>query len=254
MVEAHPYHFADNKYKLASLANANPNPLSVKDANGGVPAADKHAVVINEYGYLWLNRDGTPTTLTEKFYLNLLGTNSTTVQRRQLYARYTAAETEFWRSHRQAAAVMHFTALGYSRPDGQTSDHWIDIKKLTWEPEFYRYVRDSFAPLGVMIDTWAEDYPPGKQQDFPVVIINDLESPWKGDVQLRILRDNKAVAAQTLPAEVAGFGTTHLTFTTTIPEQSGSYQVEATLPGPVRSLRDFTVLTQEQMGAPHKPR
>ena len=105
-------------------------------------------IIINEYGWLWLNRDGTPTTLTQKLYTNLLGPKSTTAQRRHLYARYLAAETEFWRCHRACAGVLHFCALGYSRPDGQTSDHWLDVEKLTWEPEFYNYVRDAFAPVG----------------------------------------------------------------------------------------------------------
>ena len=51
---------------------------------------------------------------------------------------------------------MHFTTLGYSRPDGQTSDHWTKggVAKLQWEPEFYQYVRDAFAPVGMMIDFW----------------------------------------------------------------------------------------------------
>ena len=53
-----------------NLATANPQ------AGDG-----KHAVVINEYGWLWLNRDGTPTTLTRQLYENLLGTRSTTAQR-----------------------------------------------------------------------------------------------------------------------------------------------------------------------------
>jgi beta-galactosidase len=248
--ESHPYHFQNSNFKLADLARADPIPQGSALRNDG-----KHAVVINEYGWLWLNRDGTPTTLTEKLYQNLLGTNSTTAQRRHLYARYTAAETEFWRSHRTAAAVMHFTALGYSRPDGQTSDHWLDIRKLEWEPEFYRYVRDAFAPVGLMIDAWAEDYAPGKKQEFPVVVVNDLNEPWKGDVRFRILRNGKVVSGQELPAEVAGFGTARLVFTATIPEQPGNYQAEAILPktpaGPVRSLRDFAVLTTEQRAARH---
>ena len=117
VLEQHPYHFQDPNYKLSQLATADPAPWGQK-GNG-------HGVIINEYGWLWLNRDGTPTTLTEKLYQNLLGTNSTTEERRQLYARYTAAETEFWRAHRTAAAVMHFTTLGYAHPDGQTSDHWL---------------------------------------------------------------------------------------------------------------------------------
>ena len=31
-----------------------------------------------------------------------------------MQATYIAAETEFWRVHRKAAAVMHFTTLGYA--------------------------------------------------------------------------------------------------------------------------------------------
>ena len=75
----------------------------------------KNAVILNEYGWLWLNRDGTPTTLTKDLYRNLLGPHSSTAERRHLYARYLAAETEFWRAHRSCAAVMHFCGLGYSR-------------------------------------------------------------------------------------------------------------------------------------------
>ena len=51
---------------------------------------------------------------------------------------------------------MHFTTLGYSRPDGQTCDHWTKggVARLQWEPEFYRYVRDAFAPVSLMVDYW----------------------------------------------------------------------------------------------------
>ena len=239
--EAHPYHFQNPNFILANLASADPVPQGNAIHNDG-----KHAVVITEYGWLWLNRDGTPTTLTQKLYQNLLGTDSTTAQRRDLYARYIAAETEFWRSHHTAAAVMHFTALGYSRPDGQTSDHWLDVKSLVWEPAFYRYVRDAFAPVGLMIDAWAEAYAPGRPQAFPVAAINDLDEPWKGDIRFRILRDGKVIAEQTRPAEVAGLGTSRLVFTIAIPEQPGNYQAEAVLlatpTGQVRSLRDFAVM------------
>ena len=53
-----------------------------------------------------------------------------------LHARYVAALTEFWRCHREAAAVMHFCGLGYSRPGdkprpegGATCDDFIDIEE-----------------------------------------------------------------------------------------------------------------------------
>jgi hypothetical protein len=196
MLEQHPYHFNDPHFRLANLANSNPQ---AGDGN--------HAVVINEYGWLWLNRDGTPTTLTSQLYRNLLGEDSTTDQRRHLYATYTAAETEFWRHGRRAAAVMHFTTLGYSRPDGQTSDHWLNVKKLEWEPEFVKYVRDSFAPVGVMIDAWREEYPAGESHEFPVSVINDQYEDWRGTVRFRLAHGGKLLQEKTQPCDVAALGT-----------------------------------------------
>ena len=245
--EAHPYHFIDPQFKLANLAKE-----SGATTGNVIPNKGNNPIIINEYGWLWLNRDGTPTTLTRELYQNLLGKDSTTAQRRQLYARYLAAETEFWRAHRAAAGVLHFCALGYSRPDGQTSDHWLDLEQLTWEPEFYRYVRDAFAPVGLMIDAWAEEYPAGKPQQFPVVVINDLAEDWQGSVRLRLLKDGATVQEQTQPCAVPARGVTKLAFTLELPAGSGNYQVEAALakPGaqPVRSLRDFS-LTVPDPGA-----
>jgi hypothetical protein len=244
VLEQHPYHFSDAGFKLARLAKANPAPWGAR--NG-------HGVIINEYGWLWLNRDGTPTTLTQRLYQNLLGPNSTTAQRRRLYARYTAAETEFWRAHRTAAAVMHFTTLGYSRPDGQTSDHWLDVKSLTWEPEFYHYVREAFAPVGLMLDSWAETYPPGQPRDFPVTIINDRPQPWHGAVRLRLMRGGAVVAEQTQTADVAALDTGRVVLRADIPTPPGAYEAEATLlatpDGEVHSVRDFTVVSAEEQTA-----
>ena len=131
----------------------------------------RNAVIINEYAWLWLNRDGSPTTLTKKFYDNALGVNATVAQRRHLYATHFAAETEFWRSYRHVAGLMHFCSLGYSRADGQTSDNWADVTKLIWEPEFHRYVRDAFAPVGLMIEFWSERVSTSKK-DFAGNFVN----------------------------------------------------------------------------------
>ena len=150
--ESHPYHFNAN-FRLRNLATADPVPQGNQTRNDG-----KHAVIINEYGWHWLNRDGTPTTLTRDIYRSVLGENATPTQRFHMQATWLAADTEFWRAHRKAAAVMHFTTLGYSRPDGQTCDHWKQggVEKLEWEPEFYRYVRDAFAPVGLAVNFWKD--------------------------------------------------------------------------------------------------
>jgi hypothetical protein len=238
--ESHPYHFNNPKYRLSDLASEDPVPQGNELRNPG-----DSPVVINEYGWLWLNRDGSPTTLTRELYANLLGPNSTAAERRHLYARTLAAETEFWRSHRQAAAVMHFTSLGYSRPNGQTSDHWLDVARLTWEPEFVAYVRDAFAPVGVMVDAWAETYEAASAHAFTVAIVNDLYQDWRGTVRVRLLRGGVPLGVQEMSAAVPALGRVEMKATLQMPAQPGPCQVEAVLvatpAGDVRSLRDFTV-------------
>jgi beta-galactosidase len=155
-VESHPYLFSrffnpswsrKDFNGLKDMVNISPVPnLRNEQRKLDVP------IIINEYGWLWLNRDGTPTCLTAKVYEKLLGPDSTTEQRRVLYAKYLAALTEFWRSGRKCAGVLHFCGLGYSRagdkprPEGgATSDHFIDLENLTFEPNFEKYVRDAIS-------------------------------------------------------------------------------------------------------------
>lgn len=250
-LEAHPYHFIDSNFKLGDLAKSSSLP-----SRGMYTKSTNKPIMINEYGWLWLNRDGTPTTLTEKLYDNLLGTNSTTAQRQHLYALYLAAETEFWRTGRACAAVMHFTALGYSRPDGQTSDHWKPggIKALEWEREFYRYVRDAFAPVGLSINFWKDKLLPQSQSRIPVVLINDLEQSWNGQVTLRLKGTGNGAPQieRKQQAKLDAFGQAALEFEITWPESCGRYTLEAELSGadgqPVRSVREMEVVDPRAFG------
>ena len=195
-IETHPYFFSklwdeywadDRQFALSNLANISRRPSVRKEQEN-----DRLPIILNEYGWLWLNRDGTTTCLTGSVYEKLLGPDSTIASRRLLYARYLAALTEFWRSGRECAGVLHFCGLGYSRagdkprPEGgATSDHFIDLEKLTFEPNFEKYVRDAFSPVGLMIDFWAEELAAGSQRKFDIVLINDLPRPYKGFVSLR---------------------------------------------------------------------
>jgi beta-galactosidase len=230
--EAHEYHYKDSLFRLAYLGRVPKAPKGNKD---------KNPVILNEYGWLWLNRDGSPTTLTRELY-GAMSPGISNQQRLRVYAKLLAAETEFWRHGRELAAVHEFCGLGYSRPDGQTSDHWADIGKLTWDPDFYTYVRDAFAPVGIMIDAYEPAYVIGSNQVFPISVINDLYTSWKGSVRLRITRDGKTVLEKIQPCKVAELGATNLDFAMKIPA-AGNYELEATLikgsEPPVRSVRDF---------------
>ncbi|OHB73897.1 MAG: hypothetical protein A2Z25_10090 [Planctomycetes bacterium RBG_16_55_9] len=255
-VESHPYlfsktFFGDEPARLTEVATLSPAPR-LRDSQKKLDVP----IIINEYAWLWLNRDGTTTSLTGKVYESLLGPDSTTRQRRELYAKILAAKTEFWRGHRRCAGVLHFCGLGYSRagdkprPEGgATSDHFIDLEKLIFEPYFEQYVRDAFSPVGLMIDFWGGDLAAGAEREFKVYIINDLYSDWEGAVHLRILRGDNVVAEQSGACAVSGLGRQVVSFTQTVPNESGQYQLVVELDAvdgkKIRSLRDFNVVSTE---------
>ena len=210
-------------------------------------------VIINEYGWLWLNRDGTPTTLTKKAYEVLLGPDSTTDQRRMTYARLLAAKTEFWRGRREVAGVLHFCGLGYSRPDGQTSDHFLDIERLTLEPNFATYVRDAFSPIGLMLDFWDDDSPAGAECDVPIVVINDTYDAWSGTVRLRLMDGDRTLVEHATPCSVEPLGTGKSFRRVRLPDRSGKFLLVAELSDAsgrsVRSLRDVVVMSAAEREA-----
>jgi len=255
--EAHPYLFikawsGGEPFRFKDIAGVSPVPhLRDEQKKLDVP------IIINEYAWLWLNRDGSVTCLTDKVYSSLLGQNSTAEQRWLLYAKYLAGLTEFWRCHRECAGVLHFCGLGYSRPGdkprpegGATSDHFVDLEKLEFEPNFEKYVRDAFCPVGLMVDLWDEEITPGAERQVKVFVINDLYRNWKGTVDLQILRDKQVVSRQSKPCTVESLGREILTFEQKFPIEAGDYRLVAQLAGddgkPVRSIRDFKVVASSK--------
>ncbi|MCX5643263.1 MAG: hypothetical protein NTZ17_01050 [Phycisphaerae bacterium] len=256
-VEAHPYLMSG--LFNASWGNAKFKSLKDMVTVSGIPSLQqaqrkiKVPIIINEYAWLWLNRDGTTTCLTGPVYERLLGPNSTVEQRREFYAKLLAAKTEFWRAHRECAGVLHFCGLGYSRsgnkprPEGgATSDHFLDLEKLTFEPNFEKYVRDAFAPIGLMLDYWGQDLTAGQEHEFKVVVINDLYNDWTGQVRLRWMKGTDAVAAQEQGCTVRSLGSQTVTFRLAVPSAPGNYTLVAELADatgePVRSLRDAKIV------------
>ncbi|HVN57336.1 MAG TPA: glycoside hydrolase family 2 TIM barrel-domain containing protein [Bacteroidales bacterium] len=239
VMELHPYHFQDPHFRLACLEKASPDP-------GGDRGDKRYIKIVNEYGWLWLNRDGTPTTLTRELYLNLLGADSSVARRREVYAMYLAAETEFWRCHREATAVLHFTALGYSRKDGQTSDHFSNVKNLIYDNEFRKYMPDAFAPVGIMLDEWGSDVPAGKSHRFRILAINDLGQDWIGKIVLKLYRDGEVVAEKSITGLVPGFGQISDGIDLSVPDIEGRYTAVASLEKdgdkPVKSVRELPVV------------
>ena len=186
-VEAHPYAFGWDTFRFSDFGGM-PGTIGSPGGMPNVfPNVPQHAMIINEYGWGQLDREGNVTVpqYFAKYYEIPLGPNTTAEQRREYRARTLAAETEFWRAHRHMAGVLHFCGLAYSKPKAVTSDHFVDIEKLILEPPFKKYVGDAFAPVGLMVDFWGGDLPAGRKLPIPVVVINDLYSIWQGTVHLR---------------------------------------------------------------------
>jgi beta-galactosidase len=246
--ETHPYRHIDKNFRMADLAGMAPRPDNAGKFPGN-PLANigGRPIIVNEYGWLWINRDGTPCTLPVEYksYQYLLPPNPNADQYREAYARALAAKTEFWRGGRQLAGVMHFCGLGYSRSGGQTSDSLSDVEHPAFEPHFVQYVGDAFAPVGVMLDFWAADCARGAPLKLSVVVINDLASDWHGPVTLRLSNETKVLAGMTQAGTVAAFGREVFTFELKVPDAAGQCRLVAELRGAdgklVRSLRDVNV-------------
>jgi len=191
-IESHPYLFSTQTpiKKLLPVSRIPGN-----DPNEHAPRQDgsryKNPVIINEYDWIWLNRDGSPTTLTDRIYQLVFPWADTPEKRFEVHARNLAMITEYWRAHRQAAAVMYFCGLGYSRttsPRGQTCDDFIDPENLVLEPHFVQYVRPAFNPVGVMLDLWDEKLTAGTAINLPVYVINDTYENWNDSLLVYIMK------------------------------------------------------------------
>ncbi len=211
--------------------------------------------VINEYGWMWLNRNGTSTSLTHKFYNKYLGPDASVDARRELYGRYLAAMTEFWRCHRKCAGVLHFCGLGYSRPGGidrpeagATSDNFINVRALEYDPYFEKFVKDSFAPVGLMLDFWDARVALDSNRQLAVYVINDLYDDWEGLVRVRIMQEGRPVCEYSQVCKVESLGREILPFSVHFPKERGSYEIIAELisgqDAPVQSHRVFEVVEE----------
>jgi len=216
------------------------------------------ARIINEYGWLWLNRDGTPARLSKLVYDYVLP-GATVEQRRELYARYLAMMTELYRHQTKVnvAGIMHFCALTFSDPEtAYTGDNYTELDGPTFDPFFVEYVRDSFAPVGLMIDLWGQnsrqvwgpEYATGTEIEVPVMVKNDSGRAWSGPVVLRLVKDGKVVQETSRELAVAETERGAVSFTITCPDSAGSYELIGELKDggkPVRSYRLIEIVTAD---------
>jgi len=210
-----PFQMSD----LETMMGPSPNNGTNKNA---------HAMILNEYGWLWLNRDGSPTLLTEKLYPKLLGDKNTTENRFAMLAYLLGGETEFWRAYRRYAGILHFVYLTASDPKGFTSDHFTDVKTLKLEPHFEKAMEQAFNPLGVYLNFWHPSLKPEESHEYSVSMVNDEDRCRTGTLRL-IFRDasQKEVGAQEQTFRLEPLGAQSYTIQLKAPVEQGSYSLEA---------------------------
>ena len=206
-----------------------------KSTNSAHPSG--HAVILNEYDWLWLNRDGTPTELTRDVYPKLAGPEATPTDRFALNAYLSAGLTEFWRAHRNFAGVLHFVYLAASFSHGAspqelgayTSDNFLDIEKLTLEPHFEDYMGEAFKPLGVYLNFWQPALPADSQQRFAVMMLNDEPEAVEGRLLVSLeAADGREAGRRELAFALPGLGQQTYAVDLQTPSVTGKYLLKAT--------------------------
>ena len=191
MDEPHPYegvNFSNQQPKeIYPLGNLSYKPGIMKEIE-----ESSSVQLVNEYGWVWLWRNGTPSKLTLDLYESYLGKNSTVSDRRYFQAYWLQLETEWLRSNRNIAGVLAFCYL--TNNYGYTGDWFTDnIKDLKPGPVL-SWFRECFAPTNAFINLTDERYVKGlpvhKANDslhFTLAGVNDVAQNKSGEVEIKLL-------------------------------------------------------------------
>ncbi|HVU23181.1 MAG TPA: glycoside hydrolase family 2 TIM barrel-domain containing protein [Opitutus sp.] len=254
-VEIHPYfHSASHwekklLFQLADLETTTPE--AVIKLGSAEPNWHGNPLIINEYGWLWLRRDGEPAVLAKRVYPMLLGPDASAADRFAHYAYDIAAETEFFRASRRFAGVLHFAYLTCSFPGVFTGDPFRDIRALELEPHFADYAAEAFKPLGVCLHFFRPTLGAGAERTFPVTVINDTAAPVAGELALQLETEtHEAVARAAARFAAPPAGTATVALQLPVPDRTGPHLLCATArvdnaAGPPTRSRRKTVLVRE---------
>ena len=233
MDEPHPYQgrignqpaSASNFYPLGDL-DYKPNIIRNTQESGS-------AQLVNEYGWIWLWRNGMPSKLTVDVYNYYLGKNSKPAQNWEFQAYWLQLETEWLRSEPSIAGVLAFCYL--TNNYGFTGD-WFkgNIKDLKPVPAL-DWFRHAFAPAATFINMTDERYTkfiephiPGSNLLFNLAGINNSGSTVSGTVKLKLIDHNgKTISEQILPVKLQSFLRTDIPVSLTLPSEAGGYVLVA---------------------------
>ncbi len=189
--------------------------------------------VINEYAWMWLNRDGTPAFISkgrmdphEKLPQNhyyrpiniwkgegkpivglfdyFLGTHADANDRFEFQAYYIGLQTEALRARKEIAGVMSFAYLTFNK--GYTGDWFLNPIKELKPSSTLKWQYHCFAPFAVFIDMEDGRYlknpinhKPGEELIVKMLAVNDLSSTQEGVVTMKILDSEQKVSSREDP-------------------------------------------------------
>jgi len=232
MDEPHPYMAWGGRTAFGDYMLKNPYPLGdlgYRPAELQSALNSSSAQLVNEYGWMWLWRDGQPAKLTVHNYTFYAGKNATNDQRRNLQAYWLQLETEWLRSQRSFAGVIAFCYL--TNNYGFTGDWFIDdIKDLKPGPTL-TWFKHCFASSAVFIDLTDQRYtkhlPPyqeGSDLVFNLVGINDRPDDANGAVKVKLLDpQGKLVAENNVEISIPAYDKCYKPTKIQLPKQSGGY-------------------------------
>ena len=219
----------DHNYKFYSKGFGGPvwsmedfqDGMAQKTTNSPHPVAQ--ACVLNEYGWLWLKRNGRPTLLTSLVY-DSIARGFSDQQRQELYAYMLAAETEYFRAHRNYAGVLHFDYLTGDFEGAITGDIFKNPETLEPVKVYDDYLTEAFKPLGIYVNYFPGATKSGSDAIIPVMIVNDEYRNISGNIRMVLLDDqNREVARSDALFTVTDLSEKTYNLVLKLPQATGSY-------------------------------
>jgi len=234
MDEPHPYQGVVNWIQPGAnrdvypLGDLNYNPKINQDMNNA-----SSAQLVNEYGWIWLWRNGSPSKLTVETYEHYLGKNSTPEQNWELQAYWMQLETEWLRSNPNIAGVLAFCYLANNY--GYTGDWFAGNIKDLKPTATLDWFQHAFAPAGTFINLADERYVkmkephvPGSTLLFNLAGINNNPATSSGTIKVKLLDyKGKAISEQTSSVKLQSYLRTDLPVSFVLPTQAGGYVLVA---------------------------
>jgi hypothetical protein len=130
-------------------------------------------------------------TLLTKSVYDSIAPGVTNAERQEIYAYMLAAETEYFRAHRNYAGVLHFDYLTGDFHGAITGDIFKNPETLEPVKVYDDYFTEIFNPLGVYVNFFTPDVRPSSSTQIPVMLVNDEYQTVTGKIEITLVDKNE---------------------------------------------------------------